>query len=119
MCSSAAGGRTARVTGDHKASYSDPLAVQVGERVQVSRRDDTWPAFVWCMNAAGKGGWVPETVLRRDGADGTALRGYDTRELSVSAGETVSAGERLAGWVWVTNTTGDSGWVPEASLDIT
>jgi hypothetical protein len=93
--------------------------VQRGERVQVGRRDDTWPVFVWCVNVAGTAGWVPEVVLRRDGNEGTLLRGYDTRELSVSAGETVSVGERLAGWAWVTNANSQSGWVPEAVLDIT
>jgi effector-binding domain-containing protein len=70
------------------------------------------------VNAAGKGGWVPEVVLMCHGEDGMAWRGYDTRELSVSVREAVTVGERLADWAWVTNATGDSGWVPEAMLDI-
>ena len=52
-----------------------------------SRRRREWPAFVWVV-AAGRRGWVPKRFLAIDGnGTGTALRAYDTTELSAERGE--------------------------------
>ena len=101
---------------EHTATFPDPLVLKAGERVHVGQADDQWPAFLWCVNAQGKGGWVPEAFLQRHGEAGIARRAYDARELSVGAGERVSVGERVGGWAWVTDAAGESGWIPEECI---
>lgn len=104
------------VVREHTATFPDPLVLEAGERVHVGQADEQWPAFVWCVNAEGKGGWTPKAFLERDGATGIALRAYDARELSVQAGERVRVGERAGGWAWVSNAAGESGWIPEECI---
>jgi SH3-like domain-containing protein len=41
-----------------------------------------------------------------------AARDYDSRELSVAAGEVVEVLEEVAGWAWCRRTAGERGWVP-------
>jgi hypothetical protein len=59
---------------------------------------------------------VPERYVERRGEGATALRDYDATELTVRAGEMVTATTHEAGWRWCTNARGDSGWVPDEHL---
>lgn len=111
-------GQTVRVVADYDSAYPDPLALVPGEVVRAGRADEQWPAFVWCVNTAGKGGWVPASFLHPQGGTAVALRPYTARELSVRAGERVTLGERAGGWAWATNAAGESGWLPESCLDL-
>ena len=63
---------------------------------------------MWCVADRGAAGWVPEAWLDA----GTLLRDYTARELTVRAGEVVTAAFTESGWAWGTNATGGSGWVP-------
>ena len=117
MTGGGARGRKMRVITEHRVVHTDPMALQAGDVVQVGRRDDEWSGWLWCTNAAGKSGWVPESYLDRQGESGVVRCDYTTRELSVVAGQVLTAGVSEAGWVWVTNEAGDSGWVPEKHLE--
>lgn len=87
------------------------LAVRAGQALRVGRRDDEWPGWVWCEDASGLGGWLPETAV----SDGRALEDFDARELTVSEGEAVEVLRRRAGWAWCRGAGGE-GWVPERCL---
>ena len=67
---------------------------------------------MWCVDAAGKSGWLPEQALAIDGDQGRALWDFDAIELTVAAGDRVTGHERLNGWVWCVNARGAAGWVP-------
>ena len=102
-----------RATAPWRASYDPALAVATGEPLKVGlRSEDEWPGWVWCENRRGLGGWLPEDVVR----DGQALADFDTRELTVAAGDRVEPGERRAGWTWCR--VGERpGWVPDRCLE--
>jgi uncharacterized protein YgiM (DUF1202 family) len=65
---------THRITADYQAAYPDPIRVRAGEPVTVSDRREqseghTW---VWCTDARGKSGWVPQTYLEPTPAAGSS-----------------------------------------------
>jgi SH3-like domain-containing protein len=45
-----------------------------------------------------------------------ATRDYDSRELSVAAGEALEVLEEVAGWAWCRRAGGERGWVPVVKL---
>ena len=107
---------TRLVIREHTATFPDPLVLEAGEQVHVGRADEQWPAFLWCTTVEGKGGWVPESFLQREGDVGAALRNYDACEMTVKIGDRVCVGERAGGWVWASNAAGESGWIPEECI---
>ncbi|WP_058833768.1 SH3 domain-containing protein [Luteimonas abyssi] len=105
--------RRARILADHRPPDRPPIRIRVGEQVTLGERDTEWPDFVWTVNAAGDGGWVPASLFDRAHGTATALDDYDTRELSVAAGERVELDQALAGWWWARNAAGATGWIPK------
>lgn len=106
------------VCSEWTASFSDPLAVGIGDRLRVGDRDGTWPDFLWCTTIAGRSGWIPAQVLELDTpTSAVVITPYDTRELTVAAGEIVVAHGSLAGWTWCENREGEAGWVPDRCLE--
>jgi hypothetical protein len=97
-----------------------PIRVAAGERVEVSERDTTWPAFAF-VNTTGGSGWVPARYIGpgTGPGNGVMLEPYDTTELTTEAGEmlTVVATDELSGWSWLRNTAGLEGWVPDNSIE--
>jgi hypothetical protein len=88
------------------------LEVEAGDRVRVLRRDDAWPAFVWCETADARAGWIPESYLGGDGAQRPLLRAYSSRELPVRPGDVVTLRDECGGWYLVENARGETGWIP-------
>ena len=76
---------------DHEAAYPVPLIVKTGEALSITTRQSEWPGWLWCVNSAGRGGWVPEVWIDRDeqesGGGGRMLRDYDASELNARIGE--------------------------------
>ena len=107
-----------RVTADYESPYTAPFFLAAGAQVAVGRTDAEWPGWVWCTNAVGESRWVPESYLRCEGAAGWLRRDYDAVELSVRAGEGVTAVSQESGWLWCINQTGQSGWLPQSHLQI-
>ena len=101
---------------DYVAQYPDPITVRAGETVAVGKDDPEFPGWRWCTAADQRGGWVPEQFLDRIGSEAVMRRNYTARELTVAAGTDVVAGERVCGWVWVTDAGGNAGWIPERCL---
>ena len=101
-----------RVVAAWRATHDPALRVAAGEALTVGRRDDEWPGWVWCENAAGLGGWLPEEVA----GEGGATAAFDARELSVEPGEALEPLERRLGWTWCRGAGGAEGWVPDRCL---
>lgn len=107
-----------RVLTAYQTVYHDPLELQPGETVTVGRRDTQWPGFLWCTNAAGKGGWVPDSYLDIRGETGVAIRDYTARELSAEVGEELTLHFEESGWFWCANRRGQSGWIPAEYIEM-
>lgn len=104
------------VTQAYQRLYDDPVSLKAGEGVRVTERDlwndDARYVWIWCINADGKAGWAPEQFIEVDGDQGIAKYDYNAIELTVPEGETVTIVQEVNGWYWVTDSTGDAGWVP-------
>lgn len=101
----------------HEVPDRPPIQLEVGERVEVGKRDDEWPAFVFVTSLRGAG-WVPERHLRRDGAIAVVTEAYDTTELPTHQGEQLEVirEDEPSGWMWCRARDGREGWVPERTL---
>jgi len=104
--------KTGIVVSSRASDYPDPLLLRAGDKVAVGDKKSPWPGWTWITASGGKGGWIPETFIRRSGSSGTVLRDYDATELDVEKGEKLVIHEETAGWYWCTNMTGRKGWVP-------
>ncbi len=101
------------VISDYETAYPDPLVATAGEELLIGVKASEWNGWVWCTRADGRSGWVPDTYVRREGNKGVLLFDYDATELSVKADEKLALGKKESGWIWCTNSRGESGWVPE------
>ena len=90
-----------------------PLRVAVGQEVDVGKRDDDWPEFVFVTTESGSG-WVPARHLGIEGDRGVVRTPYDTTELPTEVGDVleVVVEDQQSGWVWCQDPNGDEGWVP-------
>ncbi|MFI5953256.1 SH3 domain-containing protein [Cryptosporangium sp. NPDC051539] len=106
-----------RVQNRHQVPDRRPITIRPGERVEVGDRDDEWPAFVFVTNVEGQG-WVPERHLDLARPTATVRTPYDTRELGVSAGATVTVirDDPESEWAWCRDDAGNEGWVPHRVL---
>ncbi|MDX1521081.1 MAG: SH3 domain-containing protein [Anaerolineae bacterium] len=105
-----------RVIADHTSAYPDPLTLVEGEVVTVGQHDTQWPGFVWCTNADGKGGWVPDRYLTRQGEAGVINCAYTAAELTVVVDDEVTILKEESDWAWCLHLNGDAGWVPLDNL---
>ena len=108
----------ALVVRDYHAQYSHPIAMQAGDRIQIGRRDEDYQGWIWCTHSDGRSGWVPESLVSIDGNDGRAQCDYTAKELSAVTGEVLELGEAHSGWIWATNSRGESGWLPIDHLKV-
>jgi uncharacterized protein YgiM (DUF1202 family) len=109
--------RHIRVITAHQPGPAEPLRLEAGEEVTVGRRDDTWPAWVWCEASGGRTGWAPEAFLAREAPEfdrATVLHDYDATELDVRAGSVLEVLSEEGGWFWCRTDDGHTGWIPEA-----
>ncbi len=104
------------VTQAHTKSYADPLVVREDEIVSLGDRDDEWPGWIWCVDKAAQGGWLPEEIVEQTGDTGRIRGTFDTTELTVDVAEVVYGGCIVAGWQWCRHTDGREGWVPVRCL---
>ncbi|MFG2100998.1 SH3 domain-containing protein [Micromonospora echinaurantiaca] len=115
-------GQRVRLVQDHRAPDRPALRVKIGDVVTLGKNDEeTWPAFIWAVDAAGVGGWVPERYFRRLDEAGAAevVHDYDTTELSADEGSVVEVVDVDvdSGWLWCRADDGAVGWVPILALE--
>ena len=107
----------ALITTAHHTSYLNPIGFSAGERVRIGHEDDEFPGWVRTVMADGNEGWAPLSLLTLLGeGEALARQDYTARELDVVVGERVRVERELAGWLWVHNETGGSGWIPASCI---
>jgi hypothetical protein len=102
----------------HRAPFPQPIRFEKGDRLVLGCEDQDYPGWIWTTTEAGDSGWAPQALVDPRGQQAIALEDYDSRELPTAAGERLCVDRRLAGWCWVTNQAGQSGWVPDNSLSL-
>ncbi|MFX1499836.1 MAG: SH3 domain-containing protein [Promethearchaeota archaeon] len=100
-----------RVIKKYESPYTDPFLITKGEILSISEKDSEWSGWIWCTKKNGISRWVPESYLEIEGNSGKANQDYNATELSVNVGEELFIEQEEAGWYWVTNQQGKSGWV--------
>ncbi len=108
-----------RVIQSHITSDPNPVRFRAGDTLGVGHHDQVWTHYVWATDQAGRSGWVPDEYLQpdNDGRRATALRDYDSTELTVERGEIVDVLDEVGGWYLCRATSGRSGWVPGTSVE--
>jgi len=107
-----------QVVAPHVTSDPNPMSFHIGDTLGVGHRDRQWTDFVWCTDQAGRSGWVPRAYIEMTGAhEGTALRDYDARELTVATKEILDVLDEAGGWFLCRTSTGQVGWVPGTALE--
>jgi len=99
-----------QVVAEHQASFPYSVELKVGEKVTTGNKIKK--GWVWCLSKNGKGLWIPAKYLERRDHVGIMLIDYDSKELSVAAGERLTCIKEESSWVWCTNQTGQRGWIP-------
>ncbi len=100
----------------HQASYRNVMILTAGDRLEVGRRDETWPMYLWCTGPGGSEGWVPECYLEQGPAGWQAAMDYSTAELTVTPGTRLNLEKEVGGWVWGKSPAGGWGWIPKGKL---
>ena len=105
--------KTVRVARSCVSVHINDVRFCDGDSLVVGHRNQQYPEFVWCATENGDHGWVPETFIEMTGrASAVARRDYDAAHLTASAGESLSARERVGAWLRCQNARGLEGWVP-------
>jgi ribosomal protein S18 acetylase RimI-like enzyme len=81
-------------------------------------KESEWPGWVWCVNQADQGGWVPRRYLEVVGGQGRMLWDYEATELTVETGDALTVFKEESGWLWCANAQGERGWVPRAHVAV-
>jgi hypothetical protein len=103
----------------YERPYDDPIQVARGDALvpDPARHDATF-GWIWCTGPDGRSGFVPEAWIDRQQTPWRIRRDYSALELTVEAGDRVTPHFSESGFVWVTNSHGETGWVPDAVLQL-
>jgi hypothetical protein len=95
------------------ASYPYTFQVSAGESVNIIEREGEWAGWLWCVNHAGTGAWVPESYLDIRSDHAVLLHDYESTELDANVGDILHLGKHVSGWVWCKDSEGREGWLPK------
>ena len=97
---------------DYEDRDSHPLRIAVGDCVQIGRKDQTWPGWIWVTDPHGNDGYMPEDLLEGDaGGMARVIGEFDPRVLTIRRGDRLESIRRIHGWHWCKNEAGEEGWV--------
>lgn len=113
------GGTKGVVRRAYARPYDDPIRVEAGAVVtpDESRITDLI-GWVWCREAGGRSGWVPETWIDRSSDPWRMARDFNALELTVAPGDCLVVHFSESGFLWVTAETGETGWVPDGCVEL-
>jgi Variant SH3 domain len=107
----------ATVTQNHEGGLASPIRFGVGEVLRWESRPTEWEGWLWCTDAKGMNGWVPERYVEKIDSDRCrTLRDYDATELTVRVGDELDVHFAESGWAWCETADGRKGWVPESNV---
>lgn len=101
-----------RVVTAYTRQYEDPIRFERGEAITVERQDTEFPEWWWCIDKAGRGGWVHQSFFEEEDYRKVATEDYSAWELSVAPGDVLAGERELGGWLLGTTRSGERGWVP-------
>ena len=105
-----------RVLADYEVIDPHPLTIAKGVAIEVVRKDDGWPGWVW-IKADSQAGWIPETHLTDpDSPETTISLPFNGTELSAKRGEELDAIGSAPGWIFARGDDGKMGWFPLFNL---
>lgn len=104
----------------HRSSFPKPIEFKFKDSLKVGVEDTEYPGWVWVETEDGNEGWAPVEYVEvfDDATQGIAKRSYFAKELDVEIGEVVQVDITLSGWLYVTNSRGEAGWVPQHCVHI-
>ncbi len=99
--------------------YPDPIRGKAGDAVtpDLGKTTDLF-GWIWCSGPEGRGGWVPEAWIDRTAQPWRLRRDFNALELSVAAGDRLWIKFSESGFLWVTTERGETGWVPDACVEL-
>jgi len=107
-----------RVIEDYQVPYPDPIRARTGDEVSVDWNKKTdISGWVWCTNRANKSGWVPKVYVEIKGDQGKMLQDYSAIELTIDVGELLKVHKEESSFYWVSDQTGNQGWIPIANVE--
>ena len=105
----------------YERPYEDPIAVQAGDAVlldeEKSRSTDI-VGWVWSGGPDGREGWTPQAWLECRGGQWIIKRNFSALELNVEPGEPFRAFFGESGFLYVENSRGEKGWVPDGTVEL-
>jgi len=104
-----------RVTESWRASYHPALVLRAGDTVTPGRKDAEYPGWQWVENSSGLGGWIPADILTGP----RITQDFDSSELTVETGQTVTSLVTRANWHWCRDRQGREGWLPTTHIEKT
>lgn len=106
-----------RVIEAHEASYTEPIAFDVGDEVRLTGHEDIWDGHRWLWASApnGREGWIPDSFANAESRF-VAKSAYSAMELTCRVGEVLEGDAETHGWVWARNSHGNAGWAPLRNL---
>jgi len=110
---------TARIR--YERPYDNPIAVRAGDVVlpdeEKSRSTDI-VGWVWCTGPDGREGWTPRAWLEHRGDRWLVRRDFSALELNVEPGERFRALLGESGFLFVENSRGERGWIPDGAVEL-
>ena len=100
------------VTKSHRPDSDKPIIAKKGSKFIWEKKSTIWDGWLWCTTENGLTGWIPESRLKKQGKIAILKKDYDATELTANPGETVTGQIIESGWIWVTNSKAESGWIP-------
>jgi len=98
----------------YTSSRTNPVRFERGDALLVGRKDADYPGWIWVTTLSGAEGWAPEVYIAMSTDDhGVATATYSAEELDTKEGQRLRVLMELAGWLWVENERGKTGWVPK------
>lgn len=105
----------------YERPYDDPISVQAGDAVlpdEEKTRSTDFIGWVWCGGPDGREGWTPRAWLERRGGRWVIQRDFSALELNVEPGERFEAHFGESGFLYVHNSRGEQGWVPDGTVEL-
>jgi hypothetical protein len=101
-----------RANSDYEDQDTHPLKLAAGDLVQTGNKDQTWPGWIWAVDTHGNDGYIPEEILEIQSTGcSRVLADFDPRVLKISRGDRLQSLQRIHGWHWCRNESGEEGWV--------